>query len=265
MFLNSTQRDFDKMAEEVVSSLLEGKTPLKESIVKQANAKGLNPEEVKRLVEKSNTLATIQLIKSASDGSLEFNMASFEDVAKETHPEGLPIEKEAQHSTPSQVPKTMLNTVKAKVDLSSFFKPHQVKIASEPINTRKIFQLKREIETLGRKKVAAELSFKKSADALVSEFSNLYSPDFSKFANESYTLLGDTALPLLEALAKDIRQPETFTKVAYIIDDIDNKPLDMMKKAHSAITEVCSLITTICTKKAEMAMAWADVKSARVV
>lgn len=261
MFLNSTQKDFDKMAEEVVSSLLEGKTPLKESIIKTANVKDLNPEEIKRLVEKSNTFATIQLIKSASDGSLEFDMASFEDVVKVTHPEGLPVIKEAEAQT-SEVPQTMINTATKTPDLSSFFKPYQVKTASEPINTRKIFQLKRELEILGREKIAAELAFKKNADALVSEFNNLYSPDFTKFANEAYTLLGDTVKPLLEALASDIRQSKTFTKVAYIIDDIDNKPLDMIKKAHSAIKDVCAISIGIGTKKADMASAWVDVKSA---
>src|SRR6056297_3542826 len=85
MFLQSNQKNFDKFAEDVVTDFLTQATPLSDAIVKLADTNMLKPEEVKRVVEKANTLATIRLIKTAQNGDLTFDLADPDKVLGRTH------------------------------------------------------------------------------------------------------------------------------------------------------------------------------------
>jgi len=259
MFMSSTLKDFDKLADEVVNSFLSDSVPLETSIIKVAGREELNPEEVKRLVEKANTNTAIKLIKISTDGSLEFGLADYSAVVKQTHSETSPTQ-----STPVSTPTekvAMINTIDNKDIFSIVFpkKPAE-KIASDAPNLKEVFSSKLALEVLGRKKVAAELRFKKSADSLLSEFSNLYSPDFNKFACEAYTLYGDTALPILEALADNVRESKVFTKVAYIVDDVTNKQMNLFKVAYESLTEICQHIDGIAAGKAKVEKAWEAIR-----
>jgi hypothetical protein len=266
MFLDSTTRNFDKLAEEVVNQFLTNSVPLQEEIVKIAGRDSLMPEEVKRVVEKVNTLATIQLIKTAENGSLEFAMADTSKVLAETHPEG--TSTNAAADTPSPLSKeTMPVTAKVALDRANvfdeFFKPYTKTAAARPEKKRltQVFTLQQRIDTLGRQKVAAELQFKKSTDKLLSEFSSLYGPDFTKFASEAFTIHGDTAKPLLEGLAGELRTQVALEKVAYCIDDINQTALSDFATAHQAVQTVYNTSVEIDETKDALAAAWADAKA----
>jgi len=265
MFLQSNQKNFDKLAEEVVTDFLTQATPLSDAIVKLADTNMLKPEEVRRVVEKANTLATIRLIKSARDGDLTFDLADPDKVLGRTHPEGTtePLTQEP----PSAIQKeAMPNTLKTRADGYRYLDElrSQTKVAetnSTP-NLKEIFRLKNKGETLGRQKVAAELAFRKSVDSLLGDFNNLYGPDFSKFANEAHTIYGEDATPLLEAIAENVKVPAEFSKVAYVIDDVTNEQHKLFKTAQTAVMDVARLTSEITTTKAALADAWKAVREA---
>lgn len=266
MFLDSTTRDFDKLAEEAVNQFLQNAVPLQDGIVKIASRETLAPEEVKRVVEKCNTLATIQLVKTAENGSLEFDLADATKVLAATHPEDTP--KAAPPAVPGDSPAlSMPVTTKTAQDRSNafdeFFKPFSKTAAAPPAKKElsQVFALKQRIDTLGREKVAAELRFKKTTDRLLSEFSSLYGPDFTKFAQEAYTIHGDACKPLLEGLAGELRTPVTLEKVAYCIDDVNQSTLVDFATAHQAVQDVYSTSVEIDQAKDDLAAAWGAVKS----
>lgn len=261
MFMSSTLKDFDKLADEVVSSFLNDSVPISAGIVKVAARDELNPEEIKRLVEKSNTNAAIKLIKVSTEGSVEFDLADYSKILKETHSDSVDTPEESVTSETSTEKIAMINTMD-KEDVFSIVFPKKAveKVASDPLTMNKVFKGKLRGEILGRKKVALELKFKKCADTLLGEFNNLYAPDFQKFACEAYTLFGNTALPILEALASDVREPKEFSKVAYIIDDVSNKQLNLFKEAHTTLTDICSIIVEIADSKTEVKEAWSEIR-----
>lgn len=60
---------------------------IEDGVVKLAVAQDMTPEEVRRLVEKSNTAASILFLKNAQDKKASFKLASVEDVLSRAHPE----------------------------------------------------------------------------------------------------------------------------------------------------------------------------------
>jgi hypothetical protein len=267
MFLQSNQKNFDKFAEDVVTDFLTQATPLSDAIVKLADTNMLKPEEVKRVVEKANTLATIRLIKTAQNGDLTFDLADPDKVLGRTHPEGTPGAPVVE-PTPSTIQKeAMPNTLKTRADGYRYLdelrsQPKVAEANSHAPNLKEIFRLKHKGETLGRQKVAAELAFRKSVDSLLGDFNNLYGPDFSKFANEAHTIYGEDATPLLGAIAENVKAPTEFSKVAYVIDDVNNEQHKLFKVAQTAVMDVTRLTTEITETKAALADAWKAVREA---
>ena len=264
MFLESTTKNFDGMANAVVHRFFTEKVPLIDTVIKEANDKCLNPEEVKRLVEKTNTAATVQMIKSASDGVLEFDLVEVNTVLSTTHPEGTGGAPMA--SSPNSVAAStqgMLNTLKTAAQADGYFSALLEKKASyrgsKPKPLRELFALKQDLEKLGQEKVAAELQFKAATDRLISDFSSLYGPDFSKFANEVYSIYGEPACPLLEALAGSVRETAAPEKVAYCIDDTTARH-QLFKTAQDAILQANVIHAKQILGKEKLALAWETVK-----
>lgn len=68
--------DYDCMAKAIVKEALCGGCSLNAGVIKVADARGLNPSETRRLVEKANTLAHLQLFeKRADDKYVTFEVA----------------------------------------------------------------------------------------------------------------------------------------------------------------------------------------------
>jgi hypothetical protein len=260
MFLESTNKNFDSMAQEVVDRFFVDKVPLMDTVVKEADTWCLNPEEVKRLVEKTNTAATVQMIKSASDGVLEFDLVDYNRVLGKTHPEN---SSAVPSNSVTESTLDMLNTLKTASQADTYFASLMEKKAEEPIGKpkplRELFVLKQDLDKLGREKVAAELQFKAATDRLISDFSSLYGPDFTKFANEAYTVHGDMACPLLEALAGSIRETVSPEKVAYCIDD-GTQQMQSFKTAQDAVITANVVQAKQILTREKIAAAWASVK-----
>jgi hypothetical protein len=67
-------------AVQAVTDFVSNGTSLSQGIAKIASAEELNPEQIKRVVEASNTIAHLKLLSSSSDRIFEFPVAKYEDV-----------------------------------------------------------------------------------------------------------------------------------------------------------------------------------------
>lgn len=87
-------------AVQAVTDFVANGVPLSQGIAKIASAQELNPEQIKRVVEASNTVAHLKMLQTNSDRTAEFPVANYENVlGSMVKPElqGLPGQ-EANHS-----------------------------------------------------------------------------------------------------------------------------------------------------------------------
>lgn len=215
MILQTTPIDFDKLADETVSTFYNDGTPLSDAITKVAMRECLNPEEIKRLVERSNTGAVLRLLKVATDKKAEIDLADPEEVLKNTHAPTQPkdvVKEASDFSIPD------LRPSKLDINLKSFIKIAEKEEPGKPIGAVEFFKLEKRAHELLNRKTSLELSIQRDLDYLVSEFSKQNPPDFQKFASEALTL-HEGSQYILTKLASLIEESAEFEKTAEIIDD----------------------------------------------
>jgi hypothetical protein len=78
--MDMTNEEIRDISVKVVEGFINAKTPLNDGICKQASELELNPEQIKRVVEASNTIAYLKLQKEAQDKTFEFPVASYDAV-----------------------------------------------------------------------------------------------------------------------------------------------------------------------------------------
>lgn len=242
-FLPNTSIDFDGLADQVSSDFFNQGTTLNSGVIKVAQQRQFNPEQVKRLVEKTNTQATVKMLKSTLDKKAELNLADYSEVIQVTHPV-TPQEKTASEVVaPKEVLWQLPNTRKDKYTLRDLPIPAIEKRASETNKSKEIcatlFKLEKEAEELKLKKMALELGIQDNLDFIVSEFSKWGAPEFSKVADESLTIYGNDVLPILNKVAAYLEEPSEFNKVAYVIDD--NQPI--LEKVGMSLKGIKDLIS----------------------
>ena len=259
MILPQSQIPFDKLAEEASGALFSDGTTLNDSVVKIAQRERLNPEEVKRLVEKANTFATLTLLKSAADKKAEIFLADPDKVLELTHFSKSDDAVEKTASSFFSIPD--LRTTERIKDIK--LHPGMDKIAAsieKKASARESFILSKKIEELNRTKLATEIKVKDSLDFIISEFSKFRSPDFSKFAEEVYTIYGEPSIPVLQKIAKITRDTlcEELEKVATIIDDT-TPILRKYAAVNEGIVNIIMLDSEITQTKKELSNFWSKV------
>lgn len=78
--MEMTNDQLKEVSVKVVEGFLNDKVPLSDGIAKQASELELNSDQIKRVVEASNTIAYLKLQKEASDKTFEFPVANYEGV-----------------------------------------------------------------------------------------------------------------------------------------------------------------------------------------
>lgn len=249
--LPKTNLDFDGLADSVAGRFFEDGTELNQGVIDVAEKLDLNPEEVRRLVEKTNTIATVKMLRSTRDKKSELNLADFDEVKKSTHPDGVDEDEDVadEEKTASErrvfdsLPDTR-NTDRYNDIFANYFDKYIVtseKTASseKPRNyLTEIFNYEKSIQELSRKKTASELKIQDDLDFIISEFSRWNSPDFNKFANEAVTLHGNIATAPLTKIAEYLGEDNEFEEVSYVVDDGDR----ILEKIGSVIEGLTSII-----------------------
>jgi hypothetical protein len=256
MFLDATTKDFDKLAEETSNSFLTEGTPLSDAVVKIASRERLNPVEIQRLVEKSNTASTLKMLQASMDKKAEFVLADYDDVLGQIYPKGEDkvTEKVASVNDTWSFPNLRRGLQTASAE-GAF--PVVEKVAHERQESPRkvVFQLTQRVATLQRTKLAAEMKIQERADYLLSEFSRLRGPDFGKFANEAFSVYGSKSSPLLQGLARNLKEPTEFHKVAGIVDDT-TRVHQAFATAQTALESLVKISADLAVTKSELDTAW---------
>jgi hypothetical protein len=218
-FVPVTNIDFGNLASDVVTKFFKTGASLNDLTAEVAAKEMLNPNEVKRLVERVNTESVISMLKTSNDKKVEFDLASVPDVLQKTH--AVDAECQEQVKTASEVTSTTtwstnrysLPDTNAKTyDLKSLLDKHILeKTAEENIpktdreNNAKLkhyFTMVKRKNELSFNKTSMEKSAQDSIDFVLSELSNQDAEPFTKFASNMYVLYKDTNYPVKPILEK---------------------------------------------------------------
>lgn len=264
-FFPTNTPDFDRLADKVSEDFLTSGIPLNEGIKVAAADSQLNPEQIKRLVEKTNTMATVKVLKSSMDKKAEFGLADSELILAGTHGSFVsPTDAMKTASAHGDIPTTLPNC-RATGYPELLFKTAMQDTPA--VRTRRgkdmvtIFQLEKKATELMTTKMAHELRVQDHIDFIISEFSAWGAPSFSKFANEAVTVHGDIVAPVLTKIAEYLTEPTEFCKVAYVVDDSGK----LIKRAGEIISGLQDIIRTgqeLTQTKALLADAWVSAKAA---
>jgi len=253
------EEDFKKLAQEVVDAYLKQAMPLADSAVKVAMDNGLNPDQIKQLVQLANTMAHLSLFDQKSDGDkcVEFEPADPDNVLKKIYVDGEPVEESSSSASPSDTTdmfsdfKDIMDKVRSVVDEARSAKPPEaiegMPPEAEAPSAESTSPAKQQMIIIKIRKVAADLTdkqhqagfeYKEELDKLATEFAKLYGPDFEEFEKDAYALRGDSALPVLADLRHCLKLAAAprgaFVKQARVVDANTKEMRSLIKLADLA-------------------------------
>ncbi len=261
MILDATKVDFPKLASQIAEDYFTDGTSLTEGVVKVAKQYSFNPEEIKRLSEKTNTHAVVRMLKTAEDKKGTIPVVDYKAVLTQTHPTETPYEVVKLASTNFEIPYTRKNTKLEKVAFQKLASPEpkQERILPE------IFKKEKEIQDLNQEKIAAEISTQDNIDFIISEFYKYNAPNFSKFAAEAYAMVGKKSKLLLNKMAEYLKVKEkdtNFEKQARDLTYVDDSD-PLLKRFETVITNLTKIAHLETKKKdlqGELELLWAKAK-----
>lgn len=248
LVMPATNKDFQGMAKAIADEFFTKGVSLEDGIVQVAVEQELTPEEVKRLVEKTNTTASIQMLRTAEDKKSTFDLAVTESVLNRTHPKG---DEEAQEEAPS--PYQGLPQTRDEADEKMLEEEEKTASEAAPVShaqagipklASKLFKARRMLEEAKREKFASEMKIRDNIDHIISEFSVQNSTFFPKFAADAMSLYGSTAETVLVHIAEYLGESMPLEKSAGIIDD----RLPLLK----VMGDTCERIEKLAQQEAEL-------------
>ena len=232
LIMPSTDVNFQALAENITSDFFTNNVPLSDGIVKTAKEHSFTPEEVRRLVEHTNTAASLHLLKTAADKKGTFTLAQVDLVLQETHPAASEEEKTA--SVYTGLPHTR-KAVATHAEMEKAASESLQKTAQKPQigAMQAMFTVRKALDEKKLEKTALAFKVQDKLDYLASEFSRWQGPDFNKFATDCRHAFGEKSVPVLEGLAKYLRVP--LEKTAANVDFVDDRTPQIQ-----AMQEVCT-------------------------
>jgi hypothetical protein len=104
MSYNLTPERLQEIAVRVVSNFMTKQADLSGSIAAEAKSLELNPEQIKRVIESSNTIAYLRQLEDAKDRAFEFPVAEYRDVmGRMVLPDTSPVVDEVKECVPMEV------------------------------------------------------------------------------------------------------------------------------------------------------------------
>lgn len=219
MFLKKTLIDFEKIADQAVSSFFTQQIPLTNAVAKLAESTSLNPEECTRLTQKANTLAVLRVLQNSGDKKAEILLADPDGVK-----ELLFSKKEEAPAQEKTVSFHFPTTRKSSAAFADYLfekraEAMPAQVQKQPSLATKKMLLANERNRLNVEKLKEETKAKDGLDFLISEFSKYKGPSFQTFAAEAQALHGNKVVPVLKAMAKALKEKMPMAKEAGIFDD----------------------------------------------
>jgi hypothetical protein len=251
-------KDYEKMAEDVVSDFIEKEAALNDSILKIAQDRDMNPEQIKRLVELSNTKAFLKMFKDNSEEKKdEFDVADPREILRrfysgDSQPRSIKITKVTISKIPGDeleldFPDMMRATregVKETAPVPSEEKSASFTTTEAPYRNKKdIMKLRKVAEELMNRVYDSEHTYNDKLDKVASDFCALYGPDYKDFEKEAILRYGKEDRYVKHAL-EDIRSCIKWSEPMYCPD---NKAF--IHKVASEPTEQIVVLNDMCNLK----------------
>lgn len=238
LIMPATTRDFHEMAAAVAADFFENGVPLVKGIAERAKSDQLVPEEVRRLTEKANTAAMLQLLKMEGRGKDIFSLARVEDVLALTHPTheqsdalsevgGEKRERGAAEEKAVSWPQLSKAAELAKQQVfESFFgssTPGE-KIAGDSdrgATLSDLTALKVHYDALLLRKTAAEETMQNGLNRLIQRYEADKGPSLEREMAEACSVLGSRCYPIIQVLIEHFRKKDAnlCKEAEYIVDD----------------------------------------------
>lgn len=264
LIMPSSDKPFQATADMIASKFFNSEgdnvKTLTEMVADEAKKQELNPEEIKRLVEKTNTSASVMFLSSGGDKKASFDLASYDDVLNITHPFGDFDDEDEEEddedyfddddddiktaSLKSHSTTKIASLSDACEACDNAFSQGIVnyKLASENSKNTALsdwFELNKNIELAKQEKTAEELSATADIDWLLAEHNNKDDANFSKFASECLAVYGDTCLPILNGMVDCLGRQNVKLASLTFVDDT----APAIQKMGSAIGHMQKCIT----------------------
>lgn len=231
--------DYERMSDGVVSDFMSKSASLNDGILKLAQDLDLNPEQVKRLVEMSNTKAFLKIFNKKNEGTrdVDFDVADAKKILKDFFsadgPKSMKITKVTISKMPtdtmcpsleSDFPDMMEGTRRGKpalvvVKSASEQLEEKVAEADDTFNTKtkykEILKLRKVAEELMNRVYESEHDYNERLDKLASDFCKLYGPDYGAFEEDVIVRYGTDNAYVKYAL-DDIRKYVRWKKPMYM-------------------------------------------------
>ena len=224
------RQDYENLAKEAVARMVNDDIPLSDTLVKVSESMGLNPDQIKALVQVSNTLAHLDLFDRKTDGDkvVDFAPADPDAVVKKV----VAGDEEPEAEAPSSLcdmhgdfPDQMGAQDEALDDVGT---PAEAEADVGGPSTSPggrqimIIKIRKVAEELKQRKLTAALNYEEGVDKLAAEFAHLYGPSFEVFEKDAVDTHGGDAIPILSDLRSKLRLPEiqlaVFEKRARLVD-----------------------------------------------
>ena len=220
--------DYEKMADEIVSEFIENKKDLNTSILKKAQENEFNSEQIKRLVELSNTKAFLKVFspeKTGEDKNTEFDVADPNKILKEyfaNPPEPTKVSHVSTDDFDLDIP-DMMQRIRAGV--AEVEEPKTEEKSAELIDSnadisiipearmKTVMRLRKVAEELLNRIYESEHDYIDELDKTASEFCKLYGPDYAEAEKIIVLRYGDDEF--IKHALEDIRKNIRWTAAMY--------------------------------------------------
>ena len=241
LVMQTTHIPFQDLAGKIAKDFLEKGASLEDGIVAVAKQRSLKPEEVKRLVEKSNTAASILYLKNSEDKKGSFALAKKDEVLRRTHPAaetGDAADEDAREAAVAE--RTGLPESRKVASFKAEAEPRSIEKQAahkDALTVHDVLAAHARVDELRQLKVAAAMGLEDILHDIIREYQYKDASELSKLASEAAALYGDGAMALLKTAADYLRMPLTLEKDACIIDD-STKPMRMLKQAEDLLASM---------------------------
>lgn len=230
--------DYEKMAEDVVTDFVSKNTNLNDGILKIAKERDLNSEQIKRLVEMSNTKTFLKKFAEKNDGDkvVNFDVADAQKILQQFYSEPTPKAIKITKVTITKIPGSdleidfpdMMRSIREGLpekEVEESPEPEE-KAASEkidalesPVLTKKakyklVLRMRKIAEELMNRVYESEHDFLEERDKIASEFCKLYGPEYTDFEKDAMHRFGSEDIFVKHAL-EEIRRCIKWNKPMY--------------------------------------------------
>lgn len=216
--------DFKAFASTVVDEHERTGKGIEDCLVEAAEKRKLTPEEIRRLVEKTNTELSLRHLRGENKKDT-FALASYDQVMKRTY-----INEEADADSDVEKTASLPNTRTKPIKDIPLSLGGQVKVAEQQVvNSSDFFQLKKQYEAAKLEKMALENRLNDNLKWLANAFQGRDAPDFGKFAADAVALLGNSAAFVNRHLSLVLGQKPLSKKAASAYVDDTSEHMQRMR------------------------------------